>query len=84
MAWGAHQGLRRPGAVSSSGAGLPFAECRPSSRTESRPSSRPSPSTHAHVPFTQVEEKTAPFTLRRFLAPASPRWPVPRLCSSRP
>ena len=75
MAWGgAGGGFGGPSAVSSSAAaGLPFAGVptelaeRVEAILDTEPEHPP-----AHVPFTQVEEKTAPFTLRRFLATRKP------------
>jgi ATP-binding cassette subfamily B protein len=75
MAWGgASGGFGGPSAVSSSAAaGLPFAGVPPelADRVEAILETEPE-HPRAHVPFTQVEEKTAPFTLRRFLATRKP------------
>jgi ATP-binding cassette, subfamily B, bacterial len=75
MAWGgASGGFGGPSAVSSSAAaGLPFAGVPPelADRVEAILETEPE-HPRAHVPFTQVEQKTAPFTLRRFLATRKP------------
>ncbi len=75
MAWGgASGGFGGPSAVSSSAAaGLPFAGVPPelADRVEAILETEPE-HPRAHVPFTQVEETTAPFTLRRFLATRTP------------
>ena len=75
MAWGgARGGFGGPSAVSSSAAaGLPFAGVPPelADRVEAILETEPE-HPRADVPFTQVEEKTAPFTLRRFLATRKP------------
>ncbi len=75
MAWGgASGGFGGPSAVASSAAaGLPFAgvPTELADRVEAILETEPE-HPRAHVPFTQVEEKTAPFTLRRFLATRKP------------
>src|SRR6478735_4130198 len=75
MAWGgAAGGFGGPSAVSSSAAaGLPFAgvPTELAERVEAVLETEPE-HPRAHVPFTQVEEKSAPFTLRRFLATRKP------------
>ncbi len=71
MAWGGSGGgFGGPSAVASSAAaGLPFAGVPPelADRVEEILETEPE-HTKPHVPFTQIDEREAPFTLRRFLA----------------
>ncbi len=75
MAWGgAGGGFSGPSAVSSSAAaGLPFAGVPPEllERVEAILETEPGHPT-AHVPFTQIEQSEAPFTLRGFLGTRKP------------
>ncbi len=75
MAWGgAGGGFSGPSAVASSAAaGLPFAGVPPEllERVEAILDTEPAHPT-AHVPFTQVEAREAPFTLRGFLGTRKP------------